>query len=81
MFDKLKKIRELQKMQNDLKNEKETTEKDGTRVVVRADFFVEEILLNPSLDKISQEKILKEIINEALQKIQLKLAQKFSGMF
>lgn len=80
MFEQLKKIKELQNLQNDLKKEKISLEKEGVKVTLSGNFVVEEIVLNPSLSNDYQAKILKDILNDAVQKVQLSLVQKFSKL-
>ncbi len=81
MFDKLKQINELRKIQSAAKEEKSTVEKNGVRVSINGNFEIEEVKLNPNLSSEDQEKILKEILNEAVKNIQRSLATKFAGMF
>ena len=86
MFDQLKKIQQLRELQNSLKKEKSTAEKNGVKVVMNGGFEIVEIKLNPELGTEEQERILKECINEAresVQKIAAKtmMASNLSGMF
>jgi DNA-binding protein YbaB len=76
MFDQLKKIQELKKMQDSFKEEHETAEKRGVMVIMNGTMEVERITLNPTLDVREQEQILKQCFNEAKEKIQKKLAKK-----
>ncbi len=80
MFDKLKKINKIRKIQSSLKQEKATSENQGVSVVVNGNLKIEEIKLNPELEKEKQETILKDCLNEAMQKIQAIAAQKMSQM-
>ncbi|MFA6354782.1 MAG: YbaB/EbfC family nucleoid-associated protein [Candidatus Paceibacterota bacterium] len=80
MFDKLKQIQELRKIQSAAKEEKTEVEKNGVRVILNGNFEIEKITLNPELAKEIQEKILEECLNEAVKKIQLSLAKKFSSL-
>lgn len=80
MFDQLKKIKELKNLQNDLKKERISSEKEGVKVTLSGNFVVEEIVLSPSLSNEDQAKILKDVLNDAVQKIQLSLVQKFSKL-
>ncbi len=77
MFDKLKQLKE---MQNTLSQEREEVEKNGVKVVLNGKMQVEELEINSSLQKHEQERILKECINEAMKKLQMKIANKMSGM-
>lgn len=80
MFDKLKQIKQLKDLQNSIKQEKVEIEKEGVKIIMNGSFMVEEIKINPDLDKLKQEKILMECFNEAAKKIQSSVAQKFSGL-
>lgn len=78
MFDKFKQLKQLRDLQNSLSKEKAEVEKEGIKVVVNGKMEFEEIKLNPELDKVRQEKILKDCINEAMSKIKMMAAQKMS---
>ena len=80
MFDQLKQLKQLKDIQDQLKKERMEEEKNGVRVVINGKMEIEEISLNPDLDKERQEKALKECINDAMHKIQMNLAQKMSKM-
>ena len=80
MLDKFKQLKELKKMQDDLAKESVEVEKQGTRVVVNGKMEIEEILLNSELQKEEQEKVLKDCINEAMNKMKMLMAQKMQGM-
>ena len=75
MFDNLKKIAELKKMQESFKKEKIEIEKREVKVVINGNLEVEEIKLNPELSIDEQQSILKDCINEAKENMQKKLAQ------
>ncbi len=81
MFDKLKQINELRHIQQQIKQQRVETEKQGIKVAMRGDFQVESITLNPALDTRTQEKLLVQCINEAKDKIQQMLAKDFAGKF
>jgi DNA-binding protein YbaB len=80
MFDKLKQLKELKELRDSLAGEKEEVEKEGIRVVINGKMEIEEINLNPDLEKEEQEKIIKECINDAMKKIQMVVAKKMSQM-
>lgn len=75
MFDQLKKIAELKKMQDSFKKEKLTVEKKGVFITMNGNFEVEEIKLNPELNLEDQQNALKEALNEARENIQKTLAK------
>ncbi len=76
MFDNIKKMYELKKMQDEFKKETVTVEKQGTSVTMNGSFEVQNISLNSSLGSSDQENALKGALNEARESIQKKLAQK-----
>jgi DNA-binding protein YbaB len=80
MFDKLKQIHQLKKIQDEVKKETVTVEKQGVAVTMRGDFEVTSIQLNSELAKEDQERVLLTALTEAKEAIQKKLAQSFSGL-
>jgi len=80
MFDKLKQLKELKELRDSLSQEREEVEKQGIKVIINGKIEIEDIQLNPDLDKEEQEAILKECINEAIKKIQMVLTSKMSQM-
>lgn len=75
VFDQLKKIAELKKLQDTFKKEKMTVEKRGVSVAMNGNFEVEEIKLNSELSLPDQQEILKQCLNEARESIQKNLAK------
>lgn len=80
MFDKFKDIKKLRDLQSSLAEQKEEVEKEGVRVVMNGKMEIEQIMLNPELDKERQEQVLKDCINDATKKIQMIAAQQMAGM-
>jgi DNA-binding protein YbaB len=76
VFDQLKKLQELKKMQEEFKKEKITVEKRGVLVTINGNFEVEDVKLSAELGTEEQQEILKQCLNEAREKIQKSLAQK-----
>ncbi len=76
MFDNLKKLHELKKMQDEFKKEKLTFEDRGVSVTINGNFEVEEIKLNPELSLQEQQETLKHCLNKAREDIQKTLAKK-----
>ena len=75
MFDNLKKMAELKKMQDSFKKETVAVEKNGIKVVMNGNFEVQEISLNASLSKEEQERNLISCLNQAKDDIQKTLAK------
>lgn len=80
MFDKLKQINELRKMQQMVAGERVTAEKSGVKVTVNGTLMVEDISLNSELSQSDQERALKDAFNDANKKMQTQLASKLGGM-
>lgn len=80
MFDKLKEMNKLRQMQNAIASEKLSHEKNGVRVVINGSMIIEELSLNGDLPATSQERAVKDCINEAMQKIQVVVAKKMQSM-
>jgi len=79
VFDQIKKIAELKKLQDSFKKEKITIEKRGVLVEMNGNFEIEVIKLNPELEIEDQQNILKQCLNEARENIQKKLAKSLMG--
>lgn len=75
MFDNIKKLAELKKIQDSFKKELVTVEKNGVKVVMNGNFEIIEISLNMELSKENQEKSLVSCLNEAKDNIQKSLAK------
>ncbi|HZX49999.1 MAG TPA: YbaB/EbfC family nucleoid-associated protein [Candidatus Paceibacterota bacterium] len=80
MFDKLKQLKELKSLQDDLKKESYDIEKNGVRLVMNGGMELEEIRLNPQLSQEQQEQAIMQAYNELIRKVQMAMAQKFRGM-
>ena len=75
MFDNLKKMAELKKMQDSFKKETVAVEKNGIKVVMNGNFEVQQISLSESLSKEEQERNLISCLNQAKDDIQKTLAK------
>jgi DNA-binding protein YbaB len=75
MFDDIKKIQELKRMQDMIKAERETVQKKGISVTVNGAMGMESITLNPALETREAEVALTQCINEANKNLQKKLAK------
>jgi DNA-binding protein YbaB len=75
MFDQLKKIQELKRLQESFKQEKETVQKRGISVTVNGNMEVENITLNPALEQREAEETLRQCVNEASKNIQKRIAK------
>jgi DNA-binding protein YbaB len=79
MFDNLKKIAELKKMQDSFKKERLTIEKRGVLVTINGNMEIEEVKLNPELSLEDQQNAIKQCFNEAKENIQKTLAKALMG--
>ena len=59
MFDNLKKLHELKKIQDSFKKERLTFDDRGVEVTINGNFEVEVIKLNPELSITDQQEVLK----------------------
>jgi DNA-binding protein YbaB len=75
MFDDIKKIQELKRMQDMIKAEHETAQKKGISVTINGAMEVQSITLNPALETREAEVTLVQCINEANKNLQKKLAK------
>ena len=80
MFDKIKQLKKIKELQDSLKDEKAVAERTGMKVVANGKFEIEEIKTNSELNQEEMERILMELINEAMRKVQRAAAQKMSQM-
>jgi DNA-binding protein YbaB len=80
MFEQLKQLKKLQEIQKALKDERVEYEKQGIKVTINGKLEIEDIKLNPALPGDQQEKMLKEVLNEGMKKIQMTVAQKMQAM-
>jgi DNA-binding protein YbaB len=79
MFDDIKKIQELKRLQDSFKQEHETVQKRGISATVNGNMEVENITLNPELETREAEEALRQCINEANKSIQKRLAKMMVG--
>lgn len=80
MFDKLKQLGQIKKMQEQMKQERVEVNENGIKLVLNGNFEVEEILLNEELNFEEQAKLLKKCFNQAVKDVQMKLARNFSDL-
>jgi len=80
MFDKLKQLNDLKKIQGQLENEEAEFEKNGVKVIINGKMQIKEISLNEELNKEEQEETIKDCVNEAMKKMQMAAAQKMFKM-
>lgn len=79
MFDKLKDLNKLRKMQNALKDELINYEENGIKIVLNGKMELVDIKLNSEYDIETQEKKLKQTFQGAIQKAQMQIAKTMIG--
>jgi DNA-binding protein YbaB len=79
MFDQLKQIQEMKRIQDQMKQERETVQKKGITVTVNGTLEVERITLNPALSQAEAERALVECINDANKSLQKRIAKTMMG--
>jgi DNA-binding protein YbaB len=84
MFNKLKQFKDLRsqakQMQNALAQEIIIVENNGVKVELNGNMEIISLIINDNLNKEQLEKIIKNTINEALQKAQKTMAKKIQDM-
>jgi len=68
MFDKLKQLNDLKKIQGQLEQEEAEFENNGVKVIINGKMQVKEISLNKELSKEDQEETVKDCINGSNEK-------------
>jgi DNA-binding protein YbaB len=81
MFDQLKQLAQLKKMQDEIKRQMVDVEVRGVRLTMRGDMEVLKLELNPELDPKSQSEAILEALKTAKENIQKQLVQNLKGGF
>jgi DNA-binding protein YbaB len=74
MFDKMKQLAKLKEIQDKMSQEKFSVESQGTEVVINGKMQVESIRLSENLSQEEQAKVLRDCFNQAIVKMQTKMA-------
>lgn len=80
MFDKLKQLSQLKAMQDQMKKEIFSAERDGIKITVNGNLQIEEVLISTEVNPDQLARAIKDCTNDALRKAQMGLAQKIQGM-
>lgn len=80
MFEKLKQLKELKDIKDSLSKERIEVEREGIKVALNGNLEIQEIILNQEMDKETQERVLRDCLNEGVKKVQFAMAQKFKGL-
>ena len=81
MFDDLKKMNELRKMQAEIKKHNVTGESNGVSITINGEFQFKNISLNSELSISDQEKAIMTAYDSARAEMQKKLMAAMGGMF
>jgi DNA-binding protein YbaB len=79
MFDQLKQLAQLKKMQDEIKKQVVDVEYNGVKVTMRGDMEILNLELNPDLNMEAQSQSILKALKEAKDKIQKQLAQSLTG--
>ena len=78
MFDKIKELNQLRKMQGEIQKELEnifvTHEKDGVKIVIRGDKKVDKVTIDGE-----ENKLFKDLINDAMKEVDKKVEKQMRG--
>lgn len=80
MFEQLKDAKRLMDMQNTIKREEVTAQKNGVTIIINGAFELRDIKLNPALSIDDQQRAIKECYLQATRELQMKLMSKMQGM-
>ncbi|HHE76608.1 MAG TPA: YbaB/EbfC family DNA-binding protein [Candidatus Parcubacteria bacterium] len=80
MFEQLKKLGKLKKVQDSLKEKEVEIERQGVRVVINGNFEIVEVKLNPEISQEEQERILRDCFNQAIEKIKMDAVREFQSL-
>lgn len=80
MFDKIKQLGKLKQLQDEIAKERFEIEKDGTKIIMNGKMEVIEINLPENIVRENQEKVLKDLFNDAVKKTQQAAIKRMSGM-
>ncbi len=81
MFDNLKKMNELRKMQSEIKKQEVTGEDNGVSITITGEFQIRNINLNSDLSISDQENAIMKAYDNARSEMQKKLMSSMQGMF
>lgn len=81
MFEKLKELNNIRELQNKIKQEKVTIEKNGVTITLNGAFDMLELKLNPDMAADRLEHLVKECYGKAKEKVQKALAEQMKGQF
>jgi len=80
MFDKMKQLKKVYELQQQLKSKTASATFEGVTVKMNGKMEVLEIHLNPELDQRRQERALIEAFRDAMRQIQKIMSEEMKGM-
>ncbi len=84
MFEKLKQIKDLRSqaktMQNALSGESVTVDRNGVSITINGNLEITALTIADSLNPSQSASLIKELLNDAVKKVQKIIAQKMQDM-
>ncbi|MBI4193179.1 MAG: YbaB/EbfC family nucleoid-associated protein [Candidatus Colwellbacteria bacterium] len=77
--DILGNLGKLKEIKRALEAERVEVEKEGVRVVMSGALTIEDLHINPTMPLETQERLVKECVNEAIKKAQAAVARKIAS--
>jgi len=74
MFDQFKQLAKLREMQKAIQSQRVAVEKEGIKLTMTGEMKIESLELNPALDHSATALVLKDLHNEAIDKLQRSIA-------
>ena len=75
MFDQFKELAKLRELQKQIQNQRVEMEREGVKVVINGSMKIDHLVLNPDLDAEKQAQIIRDLVNEGIEKLQKSIAQ------
>lgn len=80
MFEQLKQLKNVSKINNLLAKQEITVSEKGVEITINGKLEVKDVKLNNDLDIKKQEEILKKVLNKSIKKIQIAVAKAMSSL-
>ncbi len=80
MFEKLKQMKKVREVQKALESKEIIHERDGVKVVMGGNLTIKEIIIRSDVEREKLGIVLKDCLNEAIQKVQIEMAKEMSSL-
>jgi len=80
MFDQMKQMNQLRKLQKEIEAQSIEVEERGVKIIMKGDFSLVDVVLNPDLDVSAQADAIKAAHTKARGELQEKLKSQMMGM-